>query len=154
MQKKVKVAVFGKDQRVTIKKVPLSDDGTKLKITSGGKNHFMPDFDNNSYLEWPKLGGTEKIYFVRNLARKCVSFESKVQIVEEIDRETGKPILKEAMNPEISVYGFDPEIVLEIARNEIGRNLGKDEKVQTPIILIVLFLLNLIMFLKIIGVFV
>ena len=81
MTKLVKVAVFDKDQKIRkLQNCEISKDGSKIRVSKGGKNHFYPSFDRSSFLEWPKPwykgGGYERIYYVRNHATECVNFET------------------------------------------------------------------------------
>jgi len=115
MSKKVKVAVFDKDQK--IRKLQMCDigkDGSKLRVSKGGKNHFYPSFDRSSFLEWPKPwykgGGFERIYYVRNHASKCVNFETLV------------------------VPDVDLEVIEDAAEAAILRGIGTEEKPDTPFI--------------------
>ena len=98
MTQKVKVAVFDKDQKIRrLQKCEISKDGSKIRVSKGGKGHFYPSFDRSSFLEWPKPwykgGSHERIYFVRNHASKCVNFETQVVPdvdLEEIEKSIGK----------------------------------------------------------------
>ena len=88
MTKKVKVAVFDKDQKIRkLQMCEIGKDGSKLKIHKGGKKHWYPSFDRTSFLEWPKPrykgGGYERVYLVRNHASECVNFET--QVVPDVD---------------------------------------------------------------------
>ena len=87
---KVKVAVFDKDQKIRkLQMCEISKDGSKIRISKGGKKHWYPSFDRTSFLEWPKPwykgGKHERIYVVRNHASDCVNFET--QTVPDIDLE-------------------------------------------------------------------
>lgn len=83
---KVKVAIYDNDLRVRkVKKFELSDDGTQIRIVQGGANHFMPQIDNDSFLDIPRfkkflLFGEkqyEKTFFVKNKGEKCVNFKTE-----------------------------------------------------------------------------
>lgn len=84
-EKKVRVAVFDADLRVTIKKYPLSSNGKQINISSGGTEHFMPHFDRNCRLDFPRfkkwlLFGErqyEPLYVVMNKGKKCIDFSLK-----------------------------------------------------------------------------
>lgn len=82
-KEKVEVAIFDNDLKCrTIKKYPISDNGEQIRILSGGENHFMPTFDNDSFLELPRrkkyfLFGSiiwRRLYFVKKKGKKCVNF--------------------------------------------------------------------------------
>ena len=82
---KVQVAIFDNDLKIrTLKKYEVSDDGTKIRIVSGGEGHFMPAFDTSSFLEFAGrkkylLFGArqwERIYFVKKKGAKCVDFQT------------------------------------------------------------------------------
>ena len=80
---KIEVAIYDNDLKIrTMKKYEVSDDGTQIRIISGGEGHFMPKFDQSSFLEF---GGRKKfllfgerewkrIYFVKKKGAKCVNF--------------------------------------------------------------------------------
>ena len=56
MTKKVKLAIFDKDLKArTVKEYPISDNGEQIKVVSGGEGHFMPKFDNDSFIELTPL---------------------------------------------------------------------------------------------------
>ncbi len=133
MTKKVKVAIFDRDLKVrTLQRYPLSKDGSKIKIRTGGKGHFKPAFDNESYLEFPRfLGGHEKVYLVRRGAKACVNFK----------------------DDPATVYGPDPEEVMTAAKAEILEGLGK-EKQETPFILFLILGAIVLIALKVFGVLV
>ena len=80
MARKVTLAIFDNDLKTTIKKYPLSKDGTKIIVTSGGEGNWAPSFDNDSFIEFPKPwykgGGWQRIYFVKKKGDKCVNFKS------------------------------------------------------------------------------
>ena len=81
MGDKVKLAIFDGTLKIQIKKYPISESGKQIKVVSGGENHFMPQFDNYSYLEFPKKFlfwtiGHERIYFVQKGAKKCIDFKT------------------------------------------------------------------------------
>ena len=131
MTKKVKVAVFDKDQKVRkLQMCEISSDGSKLKIHKGGKKHWYPSFDRTSFIEWPKPrykgGGHERVYIVRNHASECVNFETGV------------------------VPDIDLEEIETAAENAVLKGIGTEEKV-TPVmqyitaglcVLILIFLMN------------
>ena len=62
---------------------PVSESGDKIHVKQGGKEHFKPTFDNDSYIEFPKRAFPafwqirwERVYFARKLAKKCVNFRT------------------------------------------------------------------------------
>lgn len=138
MANKVRVAVFDAGQRAIIKKCEITDDGSKIRVKSGGKAHFMPEFDNTSYLEfkrpWYLGGGTKKLYFVRRMASKCVNFQ--VQKNEAVD---------------ISMP--DPKQVMDATDSNLIKNFSKEDNV-TPWYIWVLLLILLGIALKVFGVIV
>ena len=101
MTKKVKLAIFDKDLKArTVKEYPVSDNGEQIKVVSGGEGHFMPKFDNDSFIELPRPwycgGGWEKIYFARKLAKKCVNFKTEEVFVpdpEQLKKSIGVTLL-------------------------------------------------------------
>ena len=101
MTKKVKLAIFDKDLKArTVKEYPVSDNGEQIKVVSGGEGHFMPKFDNDSFIElprpWYRGGGWEKIYFARKLAKKCVNFKTEEVFVpdpEQLKKSIGVTLL-------------------------------------------------------------
>ena len=80
---KVNVLIFDNDLRARkLKKYEISNDGTQIRIVSGGEGHFMPTFDSNSFLDLPSwkkylIYGErtyKRVYFVKNKGEKCVNF--------------------------------------------------------------------------------
>lgn len=104
---KLNVAIFDNDLKCRpIKKYEISDNGTQIRIKSGGTEHFMPTFDNNSFLEIPTrkkflLFGDriyKRIYFVKNKGEKCVNFhtgEVKGPNPEQSKEAIGASLLKQ-----------------------------------------------------------
>lgn len=129
MTKKVKLAIFDKDLKArTVGMFPVSDDGKKIKVKSGGKGHYHPEFDNESFIEFPKrFGGWDRIYFVRRAAKKCVNFKTE-----------------EVATPSI-------EVVEEAAKNSILRNIGRED-IQIHPIFYIMFLAIIGIALKVFGV--
>jgi len=157
LTKELKVLVFDRDLKGrTFGSFPVTEDGSKIRIKSGGKGHFMPTFDNDSFIEFPRKflrwnRGWERVYFVRNGAKACVRFrptpnalniESIADLQEVIEAaENGNP---EAQYQLAEVMGVlqtagdddylkpDPKLVEEFARNQILRGIGADERKETP----------------------
>ena len=137
MSKKVKLAIIDKDLRArTFKKFPLSDDGAKIKVKSGGDGHFMPEIDTDSYIELPSRSvfppwriKWNRFYFVIKGAKKCIDFK------------TG------------GVTGPDSSLVLEAAGTTMLMNLGKEKK-ETEMIVYIILLVVIGMALKVFGVIV
>jgi len=134
MAKKVTLAIFDRDLKVrTLGKFKVSKDGSKISVKRGGKAHFNPSFDNDSYLEFPRSrllgGGHKKIYIVRRGSSSCVSFK----------------------DDPATVYGPDPEEVMNAAKAEILDGLGKDKQ-DTPIIVYIILALAFITTMKVLGV--
>ncbi len=91
MARKVKIAIFDNDLQVTVKKCPISNDGTQIRVKSGGEGHFMPRFSPNNALEfkrpWYFGGGTQKLYFAKKLAEGCVDFTTDPPTIPLPNRE-------------------------------------------------------------------
>ena len=112
MARKVKVALFDKDLRAELKNYPLNADGTKIAINpDGGKGHFMPSIDNESFIEFPYRSPLSfwkksyaRIYFAMKWSKKCVNFH------------TGE------------VEGPDPKVVMEAAKAEILKNKAEESQ--------------------------
>lgn len=109
---KVEVAVFDNDLKCrTIKKYEISDLGSQIRIVSGGENHWMPAFDNESFIEMPRrkrfffFGEIlwRRLYFVKKKGAKCVNFE------------TGE------------AFGPNPEELKEAVSSTLLGKLGKDD---------------------------
>ena len=121
MTDKVKLAIF--DQDLVVRKhgkFPLSSDGSKVNVVSGGASHFMPQIGNTTYLDFPRRSLIppfkkyhERLYFVRNTAKRCVDFKTE---------EVASP---------------DPEQVMKAAGAKIASNWGK-EKAETPLLLFII----------------
>jgi len=137
MTKKVKVAIFDQDLKIRqFGSFPLTSDGSKINIKSGGKGHFNPAFDNTSYLEFPYRSilhlfrrQYKRVYIVRNSASKCVNFDTEV------------------------VSAPDPDEVMKAAGAKILENMGRETQ-DTPIILYFILAAIALVALKIFGVIV
>lgn len=129
MTKKIKVAIFDASQRAEIKNCEITDDGQKIRIKSGGKAHFMPSFDNTSYLDMKTTLGYKRIYFVRKNASSCMNFQTE------------------------KVPMPDPKQVIDATGAELVTNFGK-EKIDIPWYVYLIMLLLLGIALKVYGVIV
>ena len=137
MSKKVKLAIIDKDLRArTFKNFPLSEDGTKIKVKSGGEGHFMPSFETDSYIELPSRSlfppwrtKWNRIYFVNKGTSKCINFKTE------------------------TVPAPDPSLVLEAAGTLMLMNLGKEKK-ETDLIIYIILAVLIGIALKIFGVIV
>ena len=133
MTRKLKLAVFDIDLIASVKSYPVSDSGDRIRVVKGGENHFMPKFDNTSYLEFPrpwyKGRGTERMYFARKLSKKCVDFQTE------------------------AVAGPDPEAIKIAAGATMLKDLGK-EKQDTSMIQWITLAAVILILLKVLGVLV
>lgn len=85
MTQKAKLVIFDGDLKATVKNYPVSESGDRIQVKQGGKIHFMPSFDNSSFLDMPyrSLSSPWKIsyrrtYFARKLSKKCVDFQTGI----------------------------------------------------------------------------
>lgn len=135
MSKKVKLAVYDKDLKARIyKKFPVSDDGTKILVKRRETENFNPEFDNDSFIEFPKRSlfkpwalSWQRVYFAPKLAKKCVNFQTK------------------------TVLEPDPSLVLKAARTTMLNNLGR-EKAETSLLTWIQIGLLVFIALKVLGV--
>lgn len=136
MTKKVKLAIIDNDGRArTVKKYPISEDGTKIRVVSGGEGHFMPSFDNNSFVEFPKKFlmfnlGWNRVYMVKKRASACINLD------------TGK------------VSGPDPEKLKEAVGSTMLNQLGQDKPPFPTWMIYIILLLAIGTALKVFGVIV
>ena len=102
MTKKLKLAILDGDNRARIvKKYPISDSGKQIKVIKGGEGHFMPAFDNESYIELPKRFlflnmGYERLYIAKKGAKKCVNFKTgyvSTPDIEQLKESVGATLL-------------------------------------------------------------
>jgi hypothetical protein len=108
MPRKVKLAVFDNDLKAEIKKYPISDSGNHILVVKGGESHFMPRFDNDSFLEIPKKflrwnRGYERLYFAKKGAKKCVNFKTEETFgpnPEELKKAISSTLLTKIGKPE------------------------------------------------------
>ncbi len=111
MTRKVKLVIFDASLKATVKDYPISDSGNHILVKKGGENHFMPSFDNTSFVDFPvrypwSFWKTSYVrtYFARKLAKKCVDFQ------------TGK------------ITGPSPEFVTEMATRVMLDKLNKQKQ--------------------------
>jgi hypothetical protein len=134
-ERKVSLAVFDNDQRVVIRKYPISDDGTKIRVVSGGENHWMPSFDITSPLEFPYRAFTSlwrisyrRIYFAKKKGKKCINFNAE--------------------QPEIPMP--DPEQLKDAVGNTLLSKIGQAEQKTSMLTYFALFI-NILILLKVMG---
>jgi len=134
---KVLLAIYDNDLKCrTVKKYEVSDSGTQIKVKSGGDGHFMPMFDNESFLELPIrkkyifFGGQiwKRFYFVKKKGEKCVNFR------------TGE------------AFGPNPEDAKKAIGSTLLEQVGKNKPENTLIAYATLGLLVLV-FLRLLEVF-
>ena len=104
---KVWVAIYDNDFRIKkIQKYPISEDGKKIRIQSGGSGHWMPDFTASSFLEFPSLKKFllfgerqyKRVYIVPKKGEACVDFETgtaKGPSSEELKKAVGATMLRD-----------------------------------------------------------
>ena len=101
MKRKVETAIFDNDLRCHVGKYEISEDGTQIRIKSGGESHFMPTFNNDTFLELPKrkkylIFGEQtyrRLYIVKKKASACVDFRTEPPNIPLPDREQLKQSL-------------------------------------------------------------
>lgn len=137
---KIKVGIFDNDFKLrTIKNYEVSDDGTQIRIVSGGEGHWMPKFDNNSFLEFPSwkkylifgARSWKRLYFVKRKGEKCVDFHTGV------------------------TSGPSPEESKKAIGTTLLGKIGQD-KLEIPLYISVILILNLvfsIIIMRVLGVF-
>ena len=134
---KVLLAIYDADLKCrTVKKYEVSDSGTQIKVKSGGDGHFMPTFDNESFLELPTrkrfifFGGQlwKRFYFVKKKGEKCVNFQTP------------------------KAFGPNPEDAKKAIGSTLLEQVGKNKPENTLIAYATLGLLVLV-FLKLLEVF-
>ena len=135
MTKKVKLAIFDNDLKArTVDKFPVSDSGNQIRVKSGGEAHFMPLFDNDSFIDFPRPwylgGGWNRIYFVKKGSEKCVNFSTE------------------------EVSGPDPEQVKKSVGSTLLDQLGKEKPPFPTWMIYIILLLAIGTALKVFGVIV
>jgi len=133
MTKKVKLAIIDSDMKArTMGHYPISDDGTQIRVVSGGEGHFMPKFDNDSFIELPKKflwfqTGWTRLYVVKKNATACINFKTEdvpTPDIEQLKESVGATLLnrigekKEPFPPWIIYLMF--VVVLGIALKVFG----------------------------------
>lgn len=102
LTKKVKLAIIDSDLKArTVGYYPISEDGTQIRVISGGEGHFMPKFDNDSFIELPKKIlwfniGWDRLYVVRKHAKACVNFTTEdvsSPDIEQLKESVGATLL-------------------------------------------------------------
>ena len=137
MTKKVKLAIIDKDLRARIfKEFPLSEDGAKIKVKSGGEGHYMPAIETDSYIELPSRSLVppfrtkwNRFYFVMKGASECINFKTA------------------------TVPAPNSSLVLQAAGTTMLMNLGKEKK-ETDLIMYIILLAIIGIALKVFGVIV
>ena len=181
MTKKVKLAVFDRDLKARqYGNFEVTDDGSKIRVRTGGKRNFNPTFDNDSFVEFPRRSFLppfkttwDRVYFARNGAKACVRFrqmpndlKDKIKSLADLEEliqaaKNGNPEAQYQLNQVVKVLETagtddflkpDPELVLEMARNEIARGIGAEETKPTPIILYAILGVVVLILLKVLGV--
>lgn len=128
--KKIKTAIFGKDQRVKLKDYELSTSGNKISIVTGGEGYFMPEIGPTTFLDWPIrkryfLFGDyvyKRIFFSLKKGSRCVDFAKKITVC---DKETQLGAI---------IYGPDEEALKKSNLNLLATKIGKDSGQDTPLI--------------------
>ena len=128
MTTKVKTAIFGKDLRITLKDYPLSKNGNKIDIVSGGEGYFMPEIGPTNFLDWPKRKRFlffgpwvyQRIFFSVKKGERCLDFAKQIAYYDE---ETKNAVV---------LYGPDEEAVKEAVANLLATRIGKDTETKTP----------------------
>ena len=128
MADKVKVAIFGKDQRVQLKNYELSTSGNKISIITGGEGYFMPEIGPTTFLDWP-MGKKflffgqrryKRIFFSLKRGSKCIDFAKHIAYYDE---ETKAGVL---------IYGPDQESLKKSNLNLLATKIGKDTNQGIP----------------------
>ena len=128
MGKKVKIAIFDKDQRVELKEYELSNNGNRINIVPEGAGYFMPEIGPTTFLDWPLrkkylLFGApmyKRVYFSLKKGAKCLDFAKRIA---NYDEETKLGML---------IYGPDVEQVKRANLNLLAEKIGVDNNPKTP----------------------
>lgn len=183
MTTKVETAVFDRDLKAReFKKFELTDDGSKIRIRSGGKRNFNPTLDNDSFIELPFRSlltlwkiSWRRIYFVRNGARACVRFRKKpsllsreIKTIEDLQKLILKATADKDADPEAKQKLEELFTILEttdaddflipdieeVMRAARNEMLEKlgQDKQETPMILYIILAVNIFIALSYLGV--
>lgn len=142
MVEKVRTAIFGKDQRVEIKKYPLTKAGNKIHINSGGEGYFMPEIGPNQFLDWP-------------IRKKYLFFGPWIYARTFITLRLGTKCIDFSL-PDPKAYGPDLEQLKRANEAYLATRIGSDAVPKTPMwvyIMIFLLLGCLGLLIRIAGVF-
>jgi len=128
MGKKVKLAVFDKDQTVKLERHEISNNGNRISIVPEGAGYFMPEIGPTKFLYWPIrkryfLFGErnyERVYFALKKGTSCLDFAKKIAYYDE---ETALGVV---------VYGPDVEQVKRANLNLLAEKIGVDNNPKTP----------------------
>ena len=128
MGKKVKLAVFDKDQTVKLEKHEISNNGNRISIVPEGAGYFMPEIGPTTFLDWPIrkkflfFGGWihKRVYFSLKKGAKCLDFAKHIA---NYDEETKLGML---------IYGPDVEQVKRANLNLLAEKIGVDNNPKTP----------------------
>jgi len=180
MTKKLKLAIFDRDLKAReFKHFDVTDDGSKIRVRTGGKRNFNPTFDNDSFIEFPRRSLVppfnitwDRVYFARNGAKACVRFRRKpndlsikidgIADLQEVMKAAENGNL-EAQHEVMEILNVlrtataddflipDPEQVINAARSELIQNFGK-EKEETSWQMWAILGLNLFIMLILLGV--
>lgn len=127
MAKKVTLGFFGDDLRLEpLKNYEISENGKKIKVHTGGKNHWHVGFGTTSFLEFPVRypwsfwkTSYKRIYLAHKDAKNCIDFHTD------------------------KVEGPDPELVKRQASTIIVDKIGKTKQ-ETPTFIYILLVINLL----------
>jgi len=128
MGKKVKIAVFDKDQTVKLERHEISNNGNRIHIVPEGAGYFMPEIGPTKFLYWPTrkrflfFGAWvyERVYFALKKGTSCLDFAKKIAYYDE---ETAMGVV---------VYGPDVEAVKRANLNLLAEKIGVDNNPKTP----------------------
>lgn len=128
MGKKVKLAVFDKDQTVKLERHEISNNGNRISIVPEGAGYFMPEIGPTKFLYWPMrkkflfFGSYvyERVYFALKKGSSCLDFAKQIAYYDE---KTANAVV---------VYGPDVEQVKKANLNLLAEKIGVDNNPQTP----------------------
>ena len=158
---KVELAIIDTDLKArTFKKFPVSSDGRKIDVISGGKGYFMPQFDNDSFIELPRPwylgGGWKRIHIAVRGAKACFRFRktknshlAEIKTITDLEEliaaASSDPPIPEALfklqellkvaeiagDEDFSMP--DPQQVIDAAKAEMIKNFGKEKQEKTMV---------------------